>query len=390
MRFFSSLGLGGVIYFTPLVFNELGFSASLIGFAFSIAAVIGTITRFCTGLYLNKSQNFSYLLILSSVLTISGSTSLLLAKTNLLLILGQLFLGAAAGIYWPTVELAVPYLCKPIKSSQAFAFVRTVDAFGIAFGTFLGWLIGIIISLRFIYIIDIISMIFILIILIDLRKLTQKNAFHSLIETKAIKSKVLNKHIYYNNLIFALSTFILITSTLSLLQFALPLDLVKGGINRQPISNNISAFIVSSQLLFQLFFQWKIGKWLSSKRPEFGIKITIFTFFIGNIILYFSTFTSLGGILIPILSLICFSIGLASFLPTSTELIIRISPRNKQGLNMALFSQCFAIGNFITPAIAGFIIDFQGNASTLWLLSALSCILITPILFKIDSSKNSI
>ena len=44
-RFLASIGAGGVIYFTALVFNNLSFSATQIGVGFCFAAASGTFAR---------------------------------------------------------------------------------------------------------------------------------------------------------------------------------------------------------------------------------------------------------------------------------------------------------------------------------------------------------
>ena len=53
-RLLASIGAGGVLYLTPIVFNSLSLSASEIGAGIAIAAIAGTITRLFTGFYLDK------------------------------------------------------------------------------------------------------------------------------------------------------------------------------------------------------------------------------------------------------------------------------------------------------------------------------------------------
>ena len=60
IRFYASFGAGGVIYLTSLIFNNIGLSATDIGFGFTISAIIGTVTRFFTGNYLNKKGKYNF------------------------------------------------------------------------------------------------------------------------------------------------------------------------------------------------------------------------------------------------------------------------------------------------------------------------------------------
>ena len=138
IRFFASFGAGGVIYLTSLIFNNIGLSATEIGLGFTISAIIGTLTRIVTGNYLNKTGKIQNPLVISSFISIAAGFCLIISKDTYSYILGQAFIGAAAGIYWPTAEYLVPYFCKPIDTRKAYALVRTSEALGI----FLGVLIG--------------------------------------------------------------------------------------------------------------------------------------------------------------------------------------------------------------------------------------------------------
>ncbi len=104
IRFFASFGAGGVIYLTSLIFNDIGLSATEIGLGFTISAIIGTITRLFTGNYLNKTGKIQYPLIASSIITIVAGFFLIFSKDPFFYIIGQSFIGAAAGIYWPSAE----------------------------------------------------------------------------------------------------------------------------------------------------------------------------------------------------------------------------------------------------------------------------------------------
>ena len=56
---------------------------------------------------------------------------LFMAKDTFLYLVGQSLIGAAAGIYWPAAEIAVPYLCQPCSTPKAYALVRTSEAIGV-------------------------------------------------------------------------------------------------------------------------------------------------------------------------------------------------------------------------------------------------------------------
>ena len=138
IRFYAAFGAGGVIYLTSLIFNNIGLSATDIGLGFTISAIIGTITRFFAGKYLNKKGEIQFPLIASSILSISASLFLIFSRETFFYIIGQSFVGAAAGIYWPSAEFVIPYCCHPIDTRKAYSLVRSSEALGIFLGVFLG------------------------------------------------------------------------------------------------------------------------------------------------------------------------------------------------------------------------------------------------------------
>ena len=141
IRFFAAFGAGGVIYLTSLIFNNIGLSATDIGLGFTISAIIGTLTRFLTGNYLNKTGKIQFPLITSSILSITASFVLIFSRDTFLDIVGQSFVGASAGIYWPAAEFGVPYFCNSIDTRKAYALVRSSEALGIFLGVLLGCLL---------------------------------------------------------------------------------------------------------------------------------------------------------------------------------------------------------------------------------------------------------
>ena len=138
IRFYAAFGAGGVIYLTSLIFNNIGLTATDIGIGFTISAIIGTVTRFFTGNYLNKTGKIQYPLIASSILSIAASLFLIISRDTLFYIIGQSFVGAAAGIYWPAAEFGVPYFCHPIDTQKAYSLVRSSEALGIFLGVSFG------------------------------------------------------------------------------------------------------------------------------------------------------------------------------------------------------------------------------------------------------------
>ena len=175
---------------------------------------------------------------------------------------------------------------------------------------------------------------------------------------------------------------LLITTSLALIQVTLPLDLVKGGVYRDSLSKEITGLIISAQLILLLFLQWPVGSWISKKGRLFGLKFSLMNFSFASFLLFISSYLNFTAFYLISFSLIFVSLGTASFLPSSTDVVFRIAPSNKKGFALAILSQCFAMGYFFGPFISGRILDLFGYASIIWLSISCLCFMIFSILFK--------
>ncbi len=380
IRFYAAFGAGGVIYLTSLIFNNIGLSATDIGLGFTVSAIIGTVTRFFTGNYLNKTGEIQFPIITSSILSIAASLFLIFSRDTFFYIIGQSFVGAAAGIYWPASEFGVPYFCYPIDTRRAYALVRSSEALGIFLGVFLGGIMTNFLYSKSIFISDIFCMLVI-------TYLISRNSSSIRRKLENFKKKLVDPinqgQLKWNkNSTIIILSILLITTSLALIQVTLPLDLVKGGINRNSLSKEITSLIISIQLILLLFLQWPIGSWISKKGRLFGLKFSLINFSFASFLLFISSYLNISALFLISFSLILVSLGTASFLPTSTDVVFRIAPSNKKGFALALLSQCFAMGYFIGPFISGRILDLFGYASVIWLSISLACLIIFAILFR--------
>ncbi len=380
IRFFAAFGAGGVIYLTSLIFNNLGLSATDIGLGFTISAIIGTLTRLFTGNYLNKTGKIQFPIISSSIISIAASLCLISSRDTFLYIIGQSLVGAAAGIYWPAAEFGVPYFCHPIETRKAYALVRSSEALGIFLGVFLGGYMTNFLYSKSIFINDIFCMIVIIYLIFR-----NSSSIKSNLENfqKKLVDPINQRQLKWNkNSIIIILSILLITTSLALIQVTLPLDLVKGGVYRNALSKEIISLIISIQLILLLCLQWPVGSWISKKGRLYGLKFSLINFSFASFLLFISSYLNIPAFYLISFSLILVSLGTASFLPTSTDVVFRIAPSNKKGFALALLSQCFAMGYFFGPFISGRILDIFGYASIIWLFISCCCFIAFAILFK--------
>ena len=382
VRLWTAIGAGGVLYLSPIIFNSLGFSAEHIGSGITIAAVTGITSRLGTGYLLDKRYSYSKSVQVACLIAIISDLILFNSKSYLAYLCGQLFLGAAAGIYWPSVELAVPLNCNnQIKSSEGFALARSADAIGVTLGVLIGTIGTYFKFTRIIYLIDIVCMIYIFKILINNLDIVRKNKNlkpHSKQDSEKRKSIIKSYFNWIPRLIPLLSLTLFVTGVMTLIQTILPLDLANGGIIRPSLSEQKVAILLTLKLILIAVFQWPIGYILRNKNSYFKFRLCLISLLIGFSILSLSNFL-LNGYILIIIAFIPITIAICIFLPSASDAIIKSSPIQYQGSAIALYSQCFGISALAIPWMAGRLVDNFESAFQLWLIVCLICILLVPI-----------
>ena len=381
-RLWTAIGAGGVIYLSPIIFNSLGFTAEQIGSGITTAAFAGIITRFGTGYLLDKNFSYAKTIKLACLIAIISDLILFYSQNYTSYLSGQFFFGAAAGIYWPSAELAVPLNCNnAIKSSEGYSIARSADAIGVTFGVFIGTL-GTYFGLeRIIYFIDMICMLYIFYFLINNLKINKNFNSSKVKIDKEINHTYLERvsnQVWIRKLLPLLFITIFITGVMSLLQSILPLDLVNGGIIRPPLAEQRVATLLTIKLILVAIFQWPVGYILRNKNSQFKFRLCLISLLIGFLCLSLSNFLLEGYILI-LIAFIPITISLCIFLPSASDSIIKSSPLKYRGSAIALYSQCFGISSLTVPWMAGKLIDSYNTAFQLWLILGLVCVFLVPI-----------
>ena len=381
-RLWTAIGAGGVLYLSPIIFNSLGFSAEEIGSGITTAAFAGITTRFGTGYLLDKNYSFKKAIKIACLVAIISDFILFYSQNNLGYLTGQFFLGASAGIYWPSVELAVPLNCNnQVSSNEGYALARSADAIGVTLGVFLGTIGTYFEFTRIIFLINSFCMIYIFYILISKQTIIKKNdklkAFNNRKSINITSYKSYN-FLWIIALLPLLSLTLLVTGIMTLLQSILPLDIANGGIIRPQLTEESVATLVTLKLVLIAIFQWPIGYILRNKNSSFKFILCLISLLIGFIFLSLSSFLINGYVLI-LIAFIPITIAICIFLPSASDAIIKSSPVKYHGSAIALYSQCFGISSLTIPWMAGKLIDNYNTAFPLWLIVSMLCILFLPI-----------
>jgi len=380
IRLLASLGAGGVIYMTPMVFHQASFSASQVGQGLAAAAFIGTAARLMSGVLLDRGLSCSWPVRAAAILAFLADLVLFQAQAFNGYLAGQLLIGVAAGLYFPAIELAVPLSCTGFNSSRGYALARSADALGVAIGALIGAVVTALGLIRAVYLVEAVAVILMLLVL-SLRPLPDGRAalLHHAVEDPAHKDQASDGWHWLPPLVPVLAVSIVATGIIALRQSALPLDLVRGGLARAPLSEAWSGTLIALQLALLVTLQWPVGNWVARRSLRFGLGIGLGGFGLGCVLLAASALWE-GGIALIVLAMLPIAFGEAAFLPTAAEAMVEETPLQHRGLAMALFSQCFAISATGAPLMAGFLLDRQGHALLLWILMASVCLLMVPML----------
>ena len=389
IRLLASFGAGGVIYLTPIVFHQASFTAVQVSQGLAASALIGTVARLLSGVLLDRGLTCSWPVRAAALLALMADLVLFQATGFNGYLVGQLLIGVAAGLYFPAIELAVPLSCSGFTSSRGYALARSADALGVAAGALLGAVLTAMEMIRMVYAVEAAAVLSMLVVLLLtplpdgraalLHPSTAASNNHELNAEAEAKSAPEADWRWLLPLIPVLIVSVIATGIVSLMQSALPLDMVRGGLARAPLSEASSGGLIAWQLLLLMVLQWPIGNWVAKRSLRFGLGMGLLGFITGCLLLAGSSLWAGGSSLIA-LAMVPIAFGEAAFLPTAAEAMVEETPLQHRGLAMALFSQCFAISAIAAPLLAGALLDQQGHGLVLWLLMAGTCLLVVPLL----------
>jgi MFS family permease len=367
-----------------MVFHQLHFSASAVGLGLALAALAGTVARFVSGALLDRGRRCGLPVLLAGLCGASGDLLLLSASQLPGYIAGQLLFGIAGGLYWPAVELAVPLCSPPVPSARGYALVRSADAIGVAGGTLTGALLASLGQLRGIFLVDL-SAVLVLVVVLLRRPLPGVSGRG---RRDARGERYLPLGLWLRSLAPLLGIALVATAIPALMQSALPLDLVRGGLQRAPQPQSLSAMVIGLQLGLLVLVQWPVGQALARRPVALGLGLSLGLFSLGALLLALSALIP-QGLTLVVLAQVPIALGEAAFMPTSTQAVVELSPPRHGGLAMALFSQCFALSGLVAPLLAGVLLDGHGHGVVLWGLVSLGCLLSLLLLAPICRKRSA-
>ncbi|MEO1069983.1 MAG: MFS transporter [Cyanobacteria bacterium J06638_6] len=135
-RLLVQVSYGLISFYIPILFvNQMGFSATSVGFALSLCAITEVAGHFVGGT-LADSPRFGRRAVLSlaALLGVVVSAVLVVSHSLGMLVLASFVLGLSLGFYWTASGAAVMDATEPDDRSRAFAVMGVAEYVGIGIG----------------------------------------------------------------------------------------------------------------------------------------------------------------------------------------------------------------------------------------------------------------
>jgi MFS family permease len=356
-RFLSQVGTGFTQFYAPIFFvNQVGLSSTSVGLGIGSAAVSGVLGRAIGGTFAD-SPNWGRrrTLLLSAVINAIASFILAIAHNFPTFILGNLLLGFGTGIYWPATEAVVADLTHPDQCNEAYSITRLADALGLGMGVVFG---GLLISTtglyRLLFVIDGISFIVFFGVIYAIiaetnRVIVQRSQLDGW--KIALSDRRLLTYAFVNTMF---TTYIIqIDSTLPLyFTNFVRVDRSNSGFPPATISALFTGY-----LTLTILTQLPATRLLNTLRRPQVLKISTFFWGAGFCLIYYTGVATQGHLFWAIAALSVLSLGIVTYLPAASSLVVDLAPESLRGIYLAVNSQCWALGYFLGAPLGGWALD---------------------------------
>ncbi|MDM9383382.1 MFS transporter [Chlorogloeopsis sp. ULAP01] len=388
-RFLSTIGTGLTLFYAPIFFvNQIGLSATSVGFALGCASISGVVGRILSGSLADSPQigRRNTLLLATAI---SALACFVLATTHnfFILIIGQLISGLGVGLYWPATEAVVADLTPPENSHESFALTRLADNLGLGMGIICGgFLVSTTGNFRTLFIIDAVSFIvFFAVVYVAIAETYQSQSTQ---QELSAQIKVWIWALGDRRFLTYIAVNIIFTIYISQLHTTLPLYLK----NFVPVGFSATGFTAST---ISTLFAWHLIVAIFGQLPAVSLvkhffypqalAISAILWAIGFSCIWFTGLCTTGHLYWATLALGVLATAVICYTPSAYSLVTYLAPASRRGVYFSINSLCWAIGYFIGPLLGGWALDqSQLLVNYFWLGLALSVFIVLAILLYLN------
>ena len=382
-RFLSNVGTGFTLFYAPIFFvNQVGLSATAVGWALGSASISGVVGRILGGAF-SDSQFWGRrrTLLLSAAIAAIACFVLAITPDFTTLVIGNLLLGLGQGLYWPATEAVVADVTSTDRRREAYAVTRLADNLGLGMGiVFGGVLIGATGAYRALFILDGLSfLIFLVVVYFAIAETrpqeNQAGAFALGSWRIALSDRSL--------LVFAIVN-IIFTTYIAQLHSTLPLYLknfVPVGSGGQGLTETTISVLFGWHMAMAIVTQLPVARALKRFTHPQALTISASIWTLGFFCIWLTGTVATGQIAWAILALSLLAIATVAYTPSASALITDLAPPAQMGIYFSINSLCWAGGYFIGPPLGGWALDqSDAIADSFWLSLAVSVAIVVGIL----------
>lgn len=357
-RALSQLGSGVTLFYAPIFFvNQVGIAPTYVGIALASASVSGMVVRVFGGMWADQPQWGRRRLLLLSALISALATGIFALTQNLpALILGNLLMGTGVGLYWPAAEAVIADLTDRNNRGEAFALNRLADNLGLGLGVLLGgWIIASLGYYRLLFVLDGLSfLVFFGVVYRVIPETLQPAPQDHPGGWIAWRQTLGDRRLWT----FAGAN-ILLTGYLAQIQSTLPLYLknMVMGSGGPGLSTLTISWLLTGHIALASVLQLPLARWLKPFPLTRNLLLAFGLWGIAFGAIAWGGQQVPGQVAIISLGLVGVAVTIGIFTPAGSALVVELSPPGRQGMYLAVNSQCWAIGYLVGPALGGWVLD---------------------------------
>lgn len=359
-RFFSEVGTGFTVFYAPIFFvNQVGLSATSVGVALGSASISGIVGRIVGGSLADSGEwGRRRTLLLATAISAIGSLVLAATSNFTILVIGSLISGLGIGFYWPAAEAVVADASQIDNRRETFAIARLADNLGLAIGIVLaGFLIAIIGSYRWLFVIDAISfMVFFGVIYVGINQTEQQQMGES------------EKTQYFASWITVLSdrrflvyiaVNIFFTIYISQIHSTLPLYFKNFVIKSttEGFAETTISVLFAWHLVLAIICQLPVTSALKRCSHTLALTVSAILWAIGFGLIWVSGTAPSHNLVWVALALGVFAVAIVSYTPSAASLVTELAPENQRGVYFSINAVCWGVGYFIGHPLGGWALD---------------------------------
>lgn len=383
-RFLSEVGTGFTLFYAPIFFvNQVGLSATSVGVALGSASISGIVGRIVGGSLADSGKwGRRRTLLLATAISAIGSLVLAATSNFTILVIGSLISGLGIGFYWPAAEAVVADASQIDNRRETFAIARLADNLGLAIGIVLaGFLIAIIGSYRWLFVIDAISfLVFFGVIYVGINQTEQQQIGESE-KTQYFASwmTVLSDRRF----LVYIAVNIFFTIYISQIHSTLPLYFKNFVIKSttEGFAQTTISVLFAWHLVLAIICQLPVTSALKRCSHTLALTVSAILWAIGFGLIWVSGTAPSHNLVWVALALGVFAVAIVSYTPSAASLVTELAPENQRGVYFSINAVCWGVGYFIGHPLGGWALD-QPRIITdsFWLGFSLSVAIVVVIL----------